>query len=84
MPTIQSIEARRPALQRRFSCLAGRLLSATPLIALSGRVGMVSAARAGIAAYLDFYNTRRPHRAHGGRTPDAIYFGTLAPMQAAA
>ena len=44
----------------------------------------VSAARAGIAAYLDFYNTRRPHRAHGGRTPDAIYFGTLAPMQAAA
>jgi len=44
----------------------------------------VSAARAGIATYLDFYNTRRPHRAHGGHTPDAIYFGTLAPMQAAA
>jgi putative transposase len=29
----------------------------------------VSAARAAIAAYLDFYNARRPHSAHGGRTP---------------
>jgi putative transposase len=44
----------------------------------------VRAARAGIAAYLGFYNARRPHWAHGGHTPDAIYFGTLAPLQAAA
>jgi len=40
----------------------------------------VSAARAGIAAYLDFYNARRPHRAHGGQTPDVVYFGSLAPL----
>lgn len=37
----------------------------------------VSAARAGIAAYIDFYNARRPHSAHGGRTPDMVYFETL-------
>lgn len=44
----------------------------------------VSAVRAGIAAYLDFYNARRPHRAHGGRTPDVVYFGSLAPLLQAA
>ena len=35
----------------------------------------VSAAKAGIARYLAFYNSRRPHRAHQGRTPDQMYFG---------
>jgi putative transposase len=35
----------------------------------------VSEARASIARYLGFYNSRRPHRAHKGRTPDALYFG---------
>jgi putative transposase len=38
----------------------------------------VSAARAGIDRYLNFYNARRPHRAHGGKTPDMVYFNTLA------
>lgn len=37
----------------------------------------VSAARQGLAAYMDFYNCRRPHQSHDGRTPDMIYFGTL-------
>jgi len=44
----------------------------------------VSAARAGIAAYIDFYNARRPHSAHGGRTPDMAYFATLPQWGAAA
>jgi putative transposase len=37
----------------------------------------VSEARASIARYIEFYNSRRPHRAHKGRTPDAAYFGAL-------
>jgi putative transposase len=44
----------------------------------------VNAARASIARYFEFYNARRPHQAHGGRTPDMVYFPTLTPMQAAA
>ena len=44
----------------------------------------VSAARAGIAAFLDFYNCGRPHQAHGGKTPDMVYFDSLAPLRAAA
>jgi len=44
----------------------------------------VSHARAGIARYMDFYNSRRPHTAHGGCTPDEAYFATLAPTRAAA
>jgi putative transposase len=44
----------------------------------------VSAARAGIARYFDFYNARRPHSAHRGRTPDMVYFSTLPALQAAA
>lgn len=35
----------------------------------------VSEARESIARYIGFYNSRRPHRAHKGRTPDAAYFG---------
>ena len=34
----------------------------------------VSAARTGIARYLTFYNTRRPHTALDRRPPDAVYF----------
>lgn len=37
----------------------------------------VSAARAGITRYFDFYNRSRPHRTHGGRSPDMVYFGML-------
>ena len=44
----------------------------------------VGAARAGLARYFEFYNARRPHQAHGGCTPDMVYFETLAPQQAAA
>ena len=44
----------------------------------------VSAARAGIAAYFDFYNARRPHRAHEGQTPDEVYFASLSTMKEAA
>jgi putative transposase len=44
----------------------------------------VSAARQGLAAYLDFYNCLRPHQSHDGRTPDMIYFGTLQPQAEAA
>lgn len=44
----------------------------------------VSAARAGIAWYFEFYNARRPHQAHGGRTPDMVYYETLTTAQAAA
>jgi putative transposase len=44
----------------------------------------VSAAREGLQTYLAFYNERRPHQAHGGRTPDMVYYAALAPMQAAA
>ena len=34
----------------------------------------VSEARESIQHYVAFYNQRRPHRAHKGRTPDAAYF----------
>jgi putative transposase len=44
----------------------------------------VSDARAGIARYIDFYNSRRPHRAHGGCTPDVVYFATSPAAQQAA
>lgn len=44
----------------------------------------VSAARQGLDAYLAFYNARRPHQAHGGSTPDMVYYAALAPMPAAA
>jgi putative transposase len=31
-------------------------------------------ARFHIGQYIDFYNSGRPHRAHGGKSPDSIYF----------
>jgi putative transposase len=34
----------------------------------------VSAAKAGVGRYLDFYNRRRPHTALGDRTPDEACF----------
>ena len=34
----------------------------------------VSQARAGLAKYLTFYNTQRPHSSLDGKTPDQIYF----------
>jgi putative transposase len=44
----------------------------------------VSAARSGIARYIDFYNSRRPHSSLNGMTPDAFYFKHLPAMQRAA
>ena len=44
----------------------------------------VGEAKAQLGAYLAFYNTRRPHRAFDGRTPDAIYFAGLPAMKVAA
>jgi len=43
----------------------------------------VGEAKAQLAAYLAFYNTRRPHRAFDGHTPDAIYFAGLPAMKVA-
>ena len=44
----------------------------------------VGAARQGLAAYFDFYNTRRPHQSHDGRTPDMVYFDAQPAMATAA
>jgi len=44
----------------------------------------VSAARAGLARYLDFYNLRRPHRSLDGSTPDEVYFASLPATRKAA
>ncbi len=44
----------------------------------------VSAARQSLAAYFEFYNARRPHQSHDGRTPDMVYFESLPQMNAAA
>ena len=43
----------------------------------------VSEARSSIARYIEFYNSRRPHRTHKGRTPDTAYFAALPMKQAA-
>lgn len=34
----------------------------------------VAAVRAGISQYLEFFNSKRPHSALGGQTPDTAYF----------
>ena len=44
----------------------------------------VSQAREGISRYLSFFNTARPHTAHGGKTPDSAYFASLPAMPKAA
>ena len=43
-------------------------------------------ARDGIGNWMDFYNQRRPHAAHDGRTPDAVYqqADTMPPTEMAA
>jgi putative transposase len=43
----------------------------------------VSAAKAGIARYFAFFNTRRPHSSLDRQTPDTVYFKNL-PIVAAA
>lgn len=44
----------------------------------------VPEARTSIGRYLDFYNSRRPHSRHDGRTPDQAWFAGLPPVQVAA
>jgi putative transposase len=44
----------------------------------------VSETRAGIGRYLAFYNTRRPHSALDGQTPDQAYFTQPTPVAVAA
>ncbi|KRB81055.1 integrase [Noviherbaspirillum sp. Root189] len=44
----------------------------------------MSAARSGIGRYLEFYNSRRPHSALDGHTPNAFYFANLPALQQAA
>jgi putative transposase len=44
----------------------------------------VNVARSGIGCYLDFYNSRRPHSALDGITPDAFYFAHLHALELAA
>jgi putative transposase len=44
----------------------------------------VPQAKAGLARYFDFYNTRRPHQTFGGIAPDRTYFGNLPQVRTAA
>ena len=44
----------------------------------------VRSARAGIARYIDFYNTRRQHSSLDKMTPDEFYFAALPATQEAA
>ena len=37
----------------------------------------IAAVRAGLRRYFTFFNERRPHTAHAGRTPDAVYITPL-------
>jgi putative transposase len=42
-----------------------------------------SQAKAGIAKYIDFYNSERPHSTLDGQTPDAVYFPSTPSLIAA-
>jgi putative transposase len=44
----------------------------------------VRQARASIARYIEFYNTRRPHSSLDKKTPDEFYFATLPAIKRAA
>ena len=46
--------------------------------------GSVGHAKGGIARYIDFYNSRRPHSSLDRKTPDEFYFTTPKPLLAAA
>lgn len=43
----------------------------------------VPEARAALARYLTFYNTRRPHSSLDRKTPDQAYFNASQPIPAA-
>lgn len=44
----------------------------------------VSGAKASLATYIQFYNSRRPHRSFAGKTPDMIYFAGMPQEKLAA
>jgi putative transposase len=44
----------------------------------------VSQAKTGIACYINFYNTARPHSSLDKKTPDEFYFATLPAIEQAA
>ena len=44
----------------------------------------VADARTGLARYIDFYNTARPHSSLDKLTPDEFYFATLPAIKQAA
>ncbi len=44
----------------------------------------VSHARQSLARFIAFYNTRRPHSALDGKTPDDVYFAMSADERKAA
>ncbi|MBI4741926.1 MAG: IS3 family transposase [Betaproteobacteria bacterium] len=44
----------------------------------------VSAAKTHLCTYLNFFNTRRPHRSLDGKTPDTIYYAGLPQERVAA
>ncbi len=44
----------------------------------------VPEARASLAGYIGFYNSRRPHSLLDGKTPDQAYFKLLTPVATAA
>jgi putative transposase len=44
----------------------------------------VAEPKAGIARYIDFYNSRRPHSSLDKKTPDELYFATLPQLRVAA
>ena len=44
----------------------------------------VGQARAELARFIEFYNTRRPHSSLGRKTPDEFYFASLPAMRKAA
>jgi putative transposase len=46
--------------------------------------GSLAEARLGLAAYFEFYNSRRRHQGLDDRTPDEVYWTTLPKMQVAA
>jgi len=43
----------------------------------------VADARSSLGFYFDFYNTKRPHSSHAGKTPDQAYFDTRPQIVAA-
>ena len=46
--------------------------------------GSIAEAREGLAAYFEFYNSRRRHQGLDDRTPDDVYWTTLPQRQVAA